>query len=172
MSFWRKFRHWLHRQLSNDNFRCRQWRKFSQNAIFVSVTTTLHTQKYIFRSINHEVAKARLSTFCTCKLYRNSNSFQMRASAALTAQKAWSLFQQILATWAFGSLSEPNYLINHHGRGLALYLRVYIVPATVYGGENAVSSGRNFAYVASCLHNWSICLEGHLTWPRPQLEWT
>ena len=27
-SFWWNFRHWLHRKLSFDNFRCSQWRKF------------------------------------------------------------------------------------------------------------------------------------------------
>ena len=36
-SFWRKFRHWLHRKLSNDNFRCSLWLKFRQNDIFVSM---------------------------------------------------------------------------------------------------------------------------------------
>ena len=31
LSFWQHFRLWLHRKLSNDNFRCRQWLKCRQN---------------------------------------------------------------------------------------------------------------------------------------------
>ena len=40
-SFWWNFRHWLHRKLSNDNFRCSQWRKIHQHGFSVLRTLLL-----------------------------------------------------------------------------------------------------------------------------------
>ena len=35
MSLWRNCHHWLHGSWNNDNFQCRQWRKFNQNTFLL-----------------------------------------------------------------------------------------------------------------------------------------
>ena len=58
LSFWQQFRHWLHRKLSNDNFRCSQWRKFRQNDI------SLTYQNASRRSLSRDELTGPVFGFC------------------------------------------------------------------------------------------------------------
>ena len=54
MSLWRNCHHWLHGSWNNDNFQCRQWRKFNQNNIFVTAYNLFFLYKHKYYAINIE----------------------------------------------------------------------------------------------------------------------